>query len=295
MAAQAPELLCTCLNHWVKQMPNATRLLRTLDGNLRAWLSNSYRVLDNVDFANAVLPVVSELGGEVRSADVTEDKMYLKLVNPKMSELILKPGAVMGEGHDSYDEVTAGLVLGNSEVGAGSMFLQFAIHFSGCTNLAVRRENTFRKTHLGQKMLGAAEGVEKYLTAETRRKRDEVVWDALRDVARAAFDGRIFHDTVKQLREKRNIPVAFGETSVQLAVQRLNSHHGIGEAEGEGVLDHLVRGGDLTAYGYQAAVTRYSQDIASYERASELERIGGDVITLPASKFKQIVSEPHRN
>jgi len=46
------------------------------------------------------------------------------------------------------------------------------------------------------------------------------------------------------------------------------------DAEGKGVLQHLLEGADYTLYGLANAVTRYSQDVESYDRASKLEEIG---------------------
>jgi hypothetical protein len=53
------------------------------------------------------------------------------------------------------------------------------------------------------------------------------------------------------------------------------------ETERESVLMRLAASGDLTRYGLANAVTRASQDVIDYDRATELERIGGQVIEMP--------------
>jgi hypothetical protein len=55
------------------------------------------------------------------------------------------------------------------------------------------------------------------------------------------------------------------------------------------VLHHLSRGRDFTRYGLQAAITRASADIAEYERATELERLGGRIILLPPSEWDALL------
>jgi hypothetical protein len=50
----------------------------------------------------------------------------------------------------------------------------------------------------------------------------------------------------------------------------------------------LIRGGDLTQYGLSNAVTQMSQDIEDYDRASDLERMGGQIIELPKSDWHTI-------
>jgi hypothetical protein len=52
------------------------------------------------------------------------------------------------------------------------------------------------------------------------------------------------------------------------------------EGERSGVLQHLIRGGDLSAWGLANAVTRTAEDAIDYDRATELEAAGGRVIEL---------------
>jgi hypothetical protein len=57
MQAEAPKLLASNVNHWFKETPER-RMVRTLDGNIRAFLSDRYMRVDNTDVAEAVLPVL---------------------------------------------------------------------------------------------------------------------------------------------------------------------------------------------------------------------------------------------
>ena len=63
---------------------------------------------------------------------------------------------------------------------------------------------------------------------------------------------------------------------------------GLTDDEGKGVLRHLIEGGDLSRYGLYTAVTRQSQDVEDYDRATELERIGAQVIELPKSEWREL-------
>ena len=45
--------------------------------------------------------------------------------------------------------------------------------------------------------------------------------------------------------------------------------------ENASILMHFMKGGDLSHFGLVNAVTRASQDVKDYNRATELERIGG--------------------
>ena len=49
---------------------------------------------------------------------------------------------------------------------------------------------------------------------------------------------------------------------------------------------YLIHGGNLSLYGLSNAVTRFSQDVSNYDRASELESSGYDVLSMSAKKWK---------
>ena len=53
----------------------------------------------------------------------------------------------------------------------------------------------------------------------------------------------------------------------------------------DNILNHLARGGNATLWGLVNAITRTAEDVASYDRAIELERYGGMALELPASTF----------
>ena len=71
-------------------------------------------------------------------------------------------------------------------------------------------------------------------------------------------------------------------------VKLTSSNFGITEAESEGVFERLTQEQDYTLYGLANAVTRYSQDVESYERASKLEEIGYSVMTMSPELFRRI-------
>lgn len=62
----------------------------------------------------------------------------------------------------------------------------------------------------------------------------------------------------------------------------------ITEDESAGVLQHLIEGNDLTLYGLSNAVTRHSQNVESYDRATALESIGYKILTMPSRQWSKI-------
>ena len=51
---------------------------------------------------------------------------------------------------------------------------------------------------------------------------------------------------------------------------------------------YLITGGDFSLYGLANAVTRFSQDVESYDRATKLEEIGYSVMTMSPALFRQM-------
>ena len=91
-------------NTWFKH-ESSQRMLRTLDGSARAYLSNRYRYIDNIDIAGVTLPILGGLPDiRFESCQITESRMYIKAVNPRLQAEV-SPG----------DIVQAGIIISNSE------------------------------------------------------------------------------------------------------------------------------------------------------------------------------------
>ena len=85
MREEQPVLLDRNVNTWL-QSEDDRRMLRTLDGQVRAVLSDRYRRLDNFDLAESVLPILQQLP-DVRfeSVELTETRMYLKCITSRLT------------------------------------------------------------------------------------------------------------------------------------------------------------------------------------------------------------------
>ena len=84
MRGEDPELLDYNINRWFTQQP-ASRMVRTLDGKARAFLSDRYRRLDNLELADVVFPFIKDMkGAELSSCEVTESHMYVKVINKRL-------------------------------------------------------------------------------------------------------------------------------------------------------------------------------------------------------------------
>ena len=62
MLEEYPQLLAQNVNAWFQREPSV-RMIRTIEGTARAFLSNRYRRIDNLDIAGIVLPVLQDMEG----------------------------------------------------------------------------------------------------------------------------------------------------------------------------------------------------------------------------------------
>lgn len=84
MLSDYPELLAENVNSWFQREPTQ-RMVRTLDGTVRAFLSNRYRRIDNLDIAEIVLPVIQQMeDAYFESCQITDSRMYIKVVNKRL-------------------------------------------------------------------------------------------------------------------------------------------------------------------------------------------------------------------
>jgi hypothetical protein len=271
MREDQPALLDRNVNTWL-QSEEDRRMLRTLDGQVRAVLSDRYRRLDNFDLAESVLPILQQLP-EVRfeSVELTETKMYLKCITPRL-KYEMAPG----------DVVQAGVVISNSEVGQGTLSVQPLLFRLVCSNGLIVPDRSLRKMHVGRALGGEDERIQVYQD-DTLRADDKAFFLKVRDVVQAAVSDATFRQTAQKLQKTLNIPLVGDPVKT---VEVLAQRYLMNEGERAGVLRHLIAEGELSGYGLVNAVTHYSQEVEDYDRATEFEALGGRLIDLSAHEWK---------
>ncbi|HBE80344.1 MAG TPA: DUF932 domain-containing protein [Firmicutes bacterium] len=274
MRSKASDLLVTNVNHWLNAK-NQPRLVRCLDAEARAFLSNRYRTIDNFDIAQAALPILINDGQvEVVSSQVTDGHLYIKAVTKRL-EFEVKPG----------DFVQAGISISNSEVGLGSVKVEPLLYRLICKNGAIVNDLAMKRYHVGRYTRDLDEYTEIYRDS-TRRMDDAAFMMKLQDTVRAAFDEVQFNKLrgimVDSTTRRITAPL---DTVIDKVVEKFD----IREKERSGLLMQLVEGGDgLTQWGLANAITFLANTEQDYERSTELERIGGEVITLEPIQWQKL-------
>lgn len=283
LAATHPDMLAWNVNQLFQREPEK-RMVRVLDNRVRAFLSDRFRPLDNADYAEAVLPKLIQLNANVTSCEITETHMYIKAIIPGIERQVKADGVFFGDGgHNSIHVLKPGICMGNSEVGAGSMFVQPGIHEVHCSNLAIFNRNAMKKYHVGRQQTNDQESMWEIFTDRTKEVSDAAFWLQVQDLVAAALEGSVFESMVAECEAKMHGPTI---AKPQEAVKELEN---ISEKEQDGILTHLIRGGDLSQFGMQAAITRFAQDDeVAYERQVELEQLGGKIIELPKTQWEHL-------
>lgn len=278
LRAEFPELLDRNVNTLLGASPDTERrMIRTIDGTARAFLSDRYRRLDNYDLLEAVLPTLMQTPGlELASCEVTEQKLYLKVTTSRIQAEV-KRG----------DVVQAGLLISNSEVGLGAVSVQpYSVRLV-CLNGAVHSDFGTRRNHVGRLVTDTGDDAYKLFAEETLMADDRAFYLKVRDIVRGALSETVFHRIVSQMREAASAKL---DGDPVQTVEVLSRKHGLNNDEQKGILRHLIEGGELSLWGMSNAVTRQSQNVESYDRATELEAIGGNIITLAKSEYRELLA-----
>ncbi len=273
MLQEDADLLSCNVNRWLQRSPEQ-RMIRTMDGRARAFLSNRYRRIDNIDIAKVTLPIIGEMpDARYESCQITDDYMYIKVVNPRLTAEVV-PG----------DIVQAGVVISNSETGQGAVSIQPLVFRLVCSNGMVVNEARTRRNHVGR-VNSTDENIAIY-SQETLAADDRAFILKIQDTVRAAVDEARFAQVLGKMRESKEAKL--NTADIPSVVKLAASSFGITEAEGQGVLQRLIEDADYTLYGLANAVTRYSQDVESYDRASKLEEVGYSIMTMSPELFRKI-------
>lgn len=268
-----------------------TRMVRTLDGTARAFLSDSYSVdLDNFDVFRMAAKSMEEAGlcpENVVSCEVTDRKLYIKVVSPRLEATIHPSNLTLPHGgHHILKEpqvVQAGFILSNSETGLGSLSVQQVVMKLMCTNLWIKEE-AVRQRHLG-KTLEADEGGMVY-KSDTRQAEARVRLLKIRDHISEALDASRFHALIGKMQETTEVKL---EGNIEKIVEVTARKFGLDDGEKEDVLKHLIEGADLSLWGLTNAITATAQTVPSYDRATQLEAIGGRFFALPSAEVRELV------
>lgn len=270
MLRSDPHLLSTNVNAWFWNNPEK-RMVRTLGGDARAFLSNRYNRIDHAEIAEVALPVLAAIPDvEIVSCEITHLRMYIQATTPR----------IQGEVKRG-DVVQAGVIISNSEVGAGAVSVSSMFKRLMCLNGMVSLEK-FRAFHVGRQV----EDSEELWRDDTRQADDRAILLKVRDMVSAAVDQVRFSEALAKMQGLARIKVT---GDVGKAVEVLAQKVGTTETERDGILRALIEGADLSAWGLLNAVTVQAHTAANYDRCVELEAAGGMLLDMGRDEWRKVL------
>jgi hypothetical protein len=286
MREQAPGLYDANVNGWLER-DERRFLIRCLrgddgDGAARAFLSDGYKFIDNLDVLMAALDGVRQSGmpAEVDGCDLTGRRMYVRVVCEAVRALA--PG-LLGDYRSPFTGargadnpvVFAGFVISNSETGCGAFTLTPRLVVQVCRNGMTITRDAIRAVHLGERL---SEGVVTW-SGNTQDKTLALITAKTTDAVAAFLAPGYVQAAVAQIERDAGHELADPPEAVRTVSQRLR----FTDAQQNDILTHFIRGGDITAGGMLHAVTSVAQTLPDADAACEMEAAGLRALEIAAA------------
>ncbi len=281
------DLVITQVNALFEREP-ASRLFRSLDGTLRAFLSDRFLRLDNAQVLEETLPAIvkGDIETQLLSSNVLDNHMYLKCLFTG-DELAQEITSRTRTGETRT--VRPGFRMGNSETGHGRLVIDGFFYDGYCLNGQVFGKIdafSFGRSHLGGRLI---EGVDfEVLSDKSKQLEDATIISQVTDVMKALSTPEFSQKMGDKLRAAAATPdVKEPVAAIELAVKELD----LREGEQDSILETFIKDGDYSKWGLASAVTSVAnEDETTYERACELENVGSKVLDLNQLQWNRFVT-----
>jgi len=286
--AEAPELWDSNVNGWLARTDKSfmVRALRPgggEEGNVaRAFLSNGYRIIDNLDVLTAALEGITTAGVAVRidSCDLTDRKMYVRVVADEIRAYapeLLRNYRSPFSGASGADNPTvfSGFEISNSETGCGAFRIVPRLVFQVCNNGATITRDAMKSVHVGGR---EEDGVVRW-SDQTQARTLSLITSKTTDAVRCFLDRNYITRYLRSIEETATTRIADPEAVITNVSQTLR----FTEGRRRDIFAHFIQGADLSAGGVMHAVTSVAQTLSDADEAAELESLGIRAMELAAS------------
>jgi len=213
-------------------------------------------VIDHLDVLYCSLNELQAHEAEIEDCFLSETEMNIKVKSVKLKDFV----------RHKDDLIMGGLFLTNSETGHKALRVEPRLFRVKCSNGMIVEEFVTREIHLGN------EG-ELY---------DEIIYLSVRRSIRELF-GR-FGEIIQSLREATEIKIK----NPQKVINNVVEQYRLSESQKENILMAFGAEPEYDKLGIANALTLAAQKEETWEKSIELERIGGNLISLPIKEFKYL-------
>lgn len=279
MKTEAVGLLDSNVNHWLKQNKDS-KLIRTFENLIgdnnnvaRAFLSNSYKVIDNYEILFTALDAIKATGinVEVVEACLSETRMYLKVICPDVEvqarQLLERYSRASQVGYG----VLSGLELSNSEVGKGSTSLSPRGHIRACSNGLILLQDSVKKVHLGAKMDELNFDQNKQIVATNVR----LIKEQIKHAVKLFLSESYLNKVVNFYTEKGNKEI---EAPISNVIEVVAKNYNIGQERKNSILNYFIKGADTRRIGLVNAITEELQTLEDADLRHDSEVIALDML-----------------
>ncbi|MBB6037754.1 DUF932 domain-containing protein [Phytomonospora endophytica] len=287
LRAENIDLFDTNINSWLMRAENPymVRCLRGEDGEgmARAFLSDRYARIDNLDVLMAVLEGIRNAGIAVSidGCDLSDRRMYLRIMAPEVEALA---PTLLARYRSPFDNrsgadrpvVWGGFAVSNSETGGGAFTIKPRLMVLACRNGVVMDAAAVRRAHLGSAV--DADGVIP-MSEDTTTKTLALITAKTRDAVAAFLDAGFVQSMIDELEETAVTPVSDPNACVKMLGQKLR----FTEDQQTQILRHFIAGADPTAGGILHAVTSAAQTLTDADAAHNFEGVAVKAMHLAAA------------
>jgi len=250
------------LNFWISNNKDRDLMLRTYENwhktkNVRAILSNRYKIIDAHHVLNPALNKMMDLGAEFKYSHYDGDRLNVTATLPKLEGEVQKDDIVQG-----------GITITNSEIGNGGLLIQPFIYRLVCTNgmVAPSLLNRFFQRHVGKIIIHPEKDTQWVSIIDKMQKQIELV-----------SNPEVFQENLQKLKG------AICESISSHQIVEVTKRHGITDYERKEIferLSHYVSDTFTTSkYDFANAITNIANsDDRSDDRARFLQELGGLII-----------------
>jgi hypothetical protein len=289
--AEVPQLWDANINGWLTHESRRAKsyMVRAFRprhghevGTARAFLSNGYRIIDNLDILAAALKGVSDAGVAVRldSCDLTDRRMYVRVVADEVRayapDLLRNYRSPFTDARGADNPtVFAGFEISNSETGCGAFTIVPRLVVQICDNGMTITKDAMKSVHVGGRQ---HDGVIRW-SDNTQARTLDLVTSQTADAVRTFLDHDYVVRQLRSIQDQAATRIKDPETAITVVSQRLR----FTEERRADIFAHFIQGADLSAGGVLHAVTSVAQTLPDADEAHELESLGIRAMELAAS------------
>ena len=265
-----PGLRSQNVNSWLMQEKDEKNyMIRTLDNNARAFLSDRFRPIDNHFILKVFMPVLENKEIQIVSSSLTEKKMYLQIVFPGIQADV-----------EIGDTVQAGIIMTNSEVGCGAVDISHIIWRLTCKNGMIG-QSVLNKYHIGRKV---GNDIEDYNIFKDDTIKAELIsfQKRLRDVLDHTISQSYLESKVAKMRKAVDDKI----NNVQDTIKNVTDKYILSDLEESLIINNMINEGSANRWTLANSVTAMSHELLNQDRQYDIEKIGNDIIELKPNEWE---------